>query len=608
MIYNNLIYFLIVILVLSTNSVPERPQLPFFAALSIFIIKTVIYQRLLKRIFSSRLTSGASYSNAERRASILAVVFFSLDIYLLDIQYYFGLLPMTRALPSIIDLSGLLLFAAYLIMMWAAAAGPYNRLFGQGHSTKNFIRTNVESNLPIILPWLILSILADLLRQAPIPLLKTVLNSSWGEPVISLLFFICLALTFPALIVRVWRCTSMPDGPERRRLENFCQKHKVGYSDIMIWPLFEGQALTAGVMGIIPGCRYLLITPALLKALTPEEIEAVMAHELGHVKLRHLQIYILLFLGFGLLSQLSTYPILYILANSDLFYKMVHLVNKQPSHALTTAQTVAMFILMIVYFRYILGFFMRNFERQADAFAFKAMGSAEPLIRVFDKIAWLSGTSHDQPSWHHFSIGQRIDFLQRCENNTKQIHKHNRKIYGSLAAYLLILVLSALTLWRMPDNLMAGAPQEKYAQAVIQQKMVAEPQNFVWPQLLGDLNYSRHHYQEAILAYEKSLLLNPDNAEVLNNLAWLLLTADDHSIHNRTAALRLAKRAVVQLPAPHILDTLALAYFANGRIELAIQAEKRAFALDPENRTYYINQLEKFARRLNKSQELLRRQ
>jgi tetratricopeptide (TPR) repeat protein len=277
---------------------------------------------------------------------------------------------------------------------------------------------------------------------------------------------------------------------------------------------------------------------------------------------------------------------------------MVHLVNKQPSHALTTAQTVAMFVLMIVYFRYFLGFFMRNFERQADAFAFKAMGSAEPLVRVFDKIAWLSGTSHDQPSWHHFSIGQRIDFLQRCEADSKQLHNHNRKIYGSLTAYLLILVLSALTLWKMPDNLMAGAPQEKYAQTVIQQKMADDPQNFVWPQLLGDLNYSRRHYQDAIAAYERSLLLNPDNAEVLNNLAWLLLTVDIHSIHNRTAALRLAKRAVIQLPAPHILDTLALAYFANGRVDLAIQTEKRAFALDPANRAYYIDQLKKFARQL----------
>jgi len=605
LIYTNLIYFLIVILVLSTNSIPERPQLPFFTALGIFIIKTIIYQGLLKRIFSSRLLSGAAYSNAERRASILAIVFFSIDIYLLDFQYYCGLLPLARTMPSIIDLGGLLLFMAYLIMMWAAAAAPYNRLFGQGHSTRNFIRTNVESNLPIILPWLILSLLADFLRQAPIPLLKTVLNSSWGEPVISLLFFICLALTFPALIVRVWRCTSMPDGPERRRLESFCRKYKVGYSDIMIWPMFEGQALTAGVMGLIPGCRYLLITPALLQALTPEEIEAVMAHELGHVKLRHLQIYILLFLGFGLLTQLSTYPILYILANSSLFYKMVHLVNKQPSHALATAQTGAMFILMIVYFRYILGFFMRNFERQADAFALKAMGSAEPLVRVFDKIAWLSGTSHDQPSWHHFSISQRIDFLQRCEADAKHLHNHNRKIYGSLAAYLLILVLSALTLWQMPDNLMAGAPQEKYAQAVIQQKMADDPQNFVWPQLLGDLNYSRSHYQDAIAAYEKSLLLNPDNAEVLNNLAWLLLTTDIHSIHNRTAALRLAKRAVIQLPAPHILDTLALAYFANGHNKQAIQVEERAFALDPANRAYYINQLKKFARQLKKTSESL---
>ncbi len=595
MIYNNLIYFLVVILVLATNSAPERPQIPLLTAIILFVVKGGVYWRLLKRLFGKKTVSGAGYGRAERNGSILAIIFFSVDIYLLDVPFYLGQLPLSHKLPSLVDFVALLLFIGYLSLMWAAAAPCYGRLFGREQSRTAFVRGNVESNLPIVLPWLLLSFFADLLRLSPWPWIKDILSSSWGEPIVSLLFFICLALTFPAIIVKIWRCTPLPDGAERQRLAQFCKTHDVRYTDIMLWPMCEGQALTAGVMGMIPQCRYLLVTPALLAALTPDEMEAVMAHEIGHIKKKHLQIYILLFLGFGLLAQLSSYPILYLLSNSDLFFQMVHFTGQQPTHALDTVNTVATFILMIIYFRYILGFFMRNFERQADLFALRVTKSADPLVRVFDKIAWLSGTSRDQPSWHHFGIGERIDFLRSCDADKRLFAGHDRKTYGSLALYVLILIISAFTLWRMPNDFMAGA-NKNYAQVVIRQKMVAEPGNYVWPQLLGDLQYGRKIYGKALLSYEKSILLNPDNAEVLNNLAWLKLGVEDKKFRDLKSALRLAERAVIQRPAPHILDTLALAYWLNGRHEQAIMAEKRALAADPANPGYYLEQLRRFSR------------
>jgi len=595
MIYNNLIYFLVVILILSTNSVPAKPQIPLAVALGLFVMKGLIYRGWLLRLFPNGMSSGSRYGKAERNGAILAIVFFSIDVYLLDAQFYFGQLPLSHKLPALADLAALLLFIGYLSMMWAVAAPCYGRLFGHGQSRAAFVRGNVESNLPIVLPWILLSFFADLLRLSPWVWARDILSSSWGEPIVSILFFLCLALTFPALIVRIWHCTPMPPGPERQRLARFCQLHGVRYTDIMLWPMCEGRALTAGVMGMIPQCRYLLVTPALLAALTPEEIEAVMAHELGHVKKMHLQIYIVLFLGFGLLAQLSSYPILSLLSNSDVFFRMVHFANQKPGHALDTVNTAAMFVLMIAYFRYVLGFFMRNFERQADLFALNVTYRAEPLVRVFDKIAWLSGTNRDDPSWHHFGIGQRVDFLKKCEADQGQISKHDRKIYGSLAVYVLILLLSALTLWQMPDNPLAGATPN-YAKVIIRQKMSSEPQNYVWPQLLGDLQYSRKKYAEAVAAYQKSLLLNPDNAEVLNNLAWLLLSVDDKKIRDPATALRLAERAVIEVPAPHILDTLAQAYWANGRKEQAITAEKRALAANPAKPEYYLSQLKRFSR------------
>ena len=596
MIYNNLIYFLVVLLILSTSNPPDQPQIAPLAALGLLVGKFVLFSLAQRRLFDrSRVGNASLYADAERKGSILAIVFFAADIYLLDCQYYFARLPLAGRLPVLADLAGLSLFLAYLALMWIQARPGYDRLFGRSHGGRAFVAANIKTNLPTVLPWVAVSLFADLLRLLPIPGLRKLLASTWGEGAIFLCFFGLLVLTLPLLITKIWDCRPLPPGPVRRRIEAFCQREGVEYAEIMIWPLFEGQALTAGVMGLTRRFRYLLITPALLATLTEEEIEAVIAHETGHVKHRHLQLYLLLFLGFGLVAQFLTYPLFTLLTGSDLFYQMIHVAGRKPSNALALASTIPMFLLMVAYFRYLVGFFMRNFERQADLYALRAMGRSAPLERVFDKIAMLSGNSRDLPSWHHFGIGERIDFLRRCESVPGLATRHNRKVGAALMAYTVCLAVMALALWRMPDDLLGTAPREQYAEAVIRQKIAEDPNNFVWHQLLGDLQYSRKKYRETIAAYTQALVLSPDNAEALNNLAWLLLTAEDTSLRDPAKALELARQAVILQPVPHILDTLALAYWSNGHIEQAILAEERALLQNPPERNYYTEQIRKFS-------------
>lgn len=596
LIYNNLIYFLVVILILTSNTVAEHPLLSGWMALAIFVAKAMIYQGLLKKIFSpAKVGKASSYNAAERQGSILAILFFSLDVYLLDCQYFFGLLPGAKGLPVLTSFASLLLFAGYLMGMWIKAGARYRVIFNSRQTPQALAWSNLKTNLPIILPWLLLSLLADLLQRSHSPLVRQLMASAWGEEALFIVFFLCLAIIFPVLVTRMWGCTPLPLGPARSRIEDFCQRQGVTYAEILLWPLHEGQALTAGVMGVISRFRYLLITPALLETMSPEEVDAVIAHELGHVKKRHLQIFLVLFIGFGLLVQLISLPILYLLSNSDLFYQMIHLLNKKPGNALALVGSVPMLGLMIVYFRYILGFFMRNFERQADLYALQKLTTSAPLIRVFERIAWLSGDIRDLPSWHHFGIGQRIDFLKRCEHDPKQIKRHDRKVYGALALYGIILALAAFTLWKIPEGPRQTPPQEKFAEAVINQKINEEPNNYLWRQLQADLHFSRQRYAEAVTAYQKAIELDPEQAEVLNNLAWLLLTVPDPDIFDPGRALPLAKQAVVIDPRAHILDTLALAYWHNGASDQAVRAEQRALSQDPANRDYYTAQMKKFA-------------
>ncbi len=595
MIYNNLIYLLIVLLILTTNNVPDSAQTPIFWAALFFLLKGITLVLASKRLFSPGRTRQASdYFTAERNLSILAIVSLAADVYFLDFKFYIAKLPIVANLPVLADLGGIILFHFYLALMWIEAEKTYGVIFEKKQKKYSFLVDNLKTNLSIVLPWIILSFFSDFLQLLPLPGVKRVLASTWGEPVIFIVFFIILATLFPVMVTRLWNCTPMPRGELRDHMEKFCRRQNLKYADIMIWPLFEGKIMTAGIMGITGRFRYLLVTPALLNALSIEEIEAVMAHEIGHVKRYHLQLYIFLFLGFGLLAQVSMYPFLYLLFNSDFFYRHILLAGNDPGQAMSLIGTVPLFVIMLVYFRFIFGFFMRNFERQADLYAMDVMGGSAPLVRVLEKIGWMSGNIRDVPSWHHFSIRQRVEFLEKSEEKRTAITGHHRKVHTALLFYLLFLVGGGLLMWKMPASVLEGPTREKIAEAVITQKIKEEPGQTIWYRLLGDLQQERKLYREAAEAYEAVLTTDPYNPEVLNNLAWLLVTAMDDTILDPARALPLAETAARIKPQGYIIDTLAAVYWANGYKDLAVDSEKQALAKDPANQAYYLKQMRLF--------------
>lgn len=593
--YNNLLYLLVVILILTTGSIPEQPQIPWPIALLLFCSKGFLFNALARYFFRRNPdNTAARYFAVEQRLSILAIVFLAVDISLLEGRYYLSRVPLAHELPILAHLAGIMLFFGYLSLLWLAARPSYQRIFTRTLTARSFIAANLKINLAILLPWLIISVFFDLIQLAPFPRWKDFLASPWGEPLLVLLSLFGLIFFLPLAIVRLWGCTPLPPGPARQRIEEFCRGQRLRFADILLWPLFEGRMLTAGVMGLTGRFRYLLVTPALLEATTPEEIEAVMAHELGHVKRFHLQLYLLLFLGFALLSQVSGAPLLVLLLGSDFFYQLIALTGLGPDTLLSLAGATIVFALLLIYFRFIFGFFMRNFERQADLYALSAMGHASPLIRVFEKIALLSGNIRDLPSWHHFGLGQRIDFLRRCEKEPDRIRRHHRKVHLALLLYAVIMLTTALAAWSLPQDLLGETPKARFAEALIRQKIREQPNSGLWLQILGDLQYSLNQEQAASDSYAQALRLAPDNTEALNNLAWLLLTAQEPTLRNPGKALLLAEKAAAKTRTPHVLDTLATAYWANGNREAALALEAEALARTGRHQEFYRGQMEKF--------------
>ena len=230
--------------------------------------------------------------------------------------------------------------------------------------------------------------------------------------------------------------------------------------------------------------------------------------------------------------------------------------------------------LVILYFRYFLGYFLRNFERQADLYALESLGSARGIITALEKIATLSGL-RKAPSWHHYSLAERIAFLHAAGQNPSLAQRHHTTLARKKWIFVLIflILIGGATLGdhdflkkRALRNVLRG----------LEHRAQGKPEIL---RALGDYLLSQGLEKEALMVYEKVLLMVPEDAWTLNNLAWLLLTARDPSLHQPSRALELAEKAAEREPSPAILDTLAEAYFQNGRPREACSAALQALVL-----------------------------
>lgn len=593
--YTNLILFLFAIFLFSVDSVPETPLLAGWQALGLFFLLIAGYDLIARILFKRpRSMRSAGYFRTEKQLAVTALAFFGVTLYTCDPKYYLSLMSLGKTMPALVNVAGLLLFVLFLVIMWRAGKGNYERIFNSKYSTLAFLKSNIKVNLPIALPWVILSLLYDLVALIPLPGVQAVFTSEWGDLVFFGIFLVFVVIFFPPLVRNLWGCKRLPEGYLKDHLDSFCAKQHFS-ADFYLWPLFEGRVLTAGVMGIVPGLRYILITPALIETMSLRELEAVMAHEIGHVKKYHLLLYVFLIGGFSLLAGLLAEPFIYMLLSMDYLNNLISTSNVSAETALTVVGSVPLLLFMLLYFRFIFGYFIRNFERQADLFSLASIGNGEALVSAFEKIAVMSGNIRDQRNWHHFGIGERIDCLVQAEQQPERIEVHNRKVRYSLFGYVAVIVLAIILVRQIPTESLAREYQENFAEAVLMQKARQEPDRALWQRLIGDLMQNRKLEEKALAAYEQAFKLEPTNPEVLNNYAWLLLTSENLELRDPLSALTLARSAAALQPKGYILDTLATAYWANGLVEQAIQTERQAMAADMAQRRFYQAQIAKFS-------------
>jgi Zn-dependent protease with chaperone function len=560
--FSNFIYYIIVLLIYSTYQPSEKTNFSgpetlflFVALIAVFAAFTRLQFRRVERQILKQTSFRLDHKlrSTLTRQSIMAIALFSIDIYGLNLSSFLVGIPFLNAIPTLEALLFLTLFTGYLAIVWACAHTPSERLYPSGMSRKTYIFSQISFAVPILLPWILLSGVADIINVLPFSLPKQLLATTAGEITYFLVFLLAIAVLGPAMIQKFWRCKPVEKGEHRRRIENLCEKAGLEYHNILYWPIFGGRMITAAVMGLIKKFRYILVTHSLLDMLQPEEVDAVIAHEIGHVKKHHLLFYLLFFIGYMIISFATFNLLIYSIVVSASIYRLITSTGIDQTTVTTSIFSMTIIVVFVIYFRYIFGYFMRNFERQADTYVYTLFDNAQPLISTFKKIAATSGEPADRPNWHHFSIKKRIDFLIKCESDRMWIFLK-----------------------------------------IIQREIEKTPNNPSLYSALGDLYYSSKNFTETINAYRQSLRIDPNYTHALNNLAWLYATCEVERFRDPKKALDLAERAAALEETPQILDTLAESYYVNGRFQEAVDAERKALEMDVTNRAYYHKQLLKF--------------
>ena len=611
--YTNFIYFIVVLLIFSTQQPSPTPRLSLFytcaSGLSLLLlfglINRQVFRGLAARMSGVRVTSHLAvlYHRVVARQSILALVFFCAEIYLLDIKYYLTTIPLIRFSFTLQGLAGLVIFLLHLAMVWFYSYECRCRFSSDTCSRGSIVTSNLKFNLAIILPWLLISGSFDLMQLLPLGSMHDLLDSPVGQVLFFAMLMIIFMILAPPLVVSLWSCQPLGRGTIRSLIERFCQKENFHIREIVLWPGQGGVFITAGVMGLFGRYRYLLVTQGLLDILDDEELRAVLAHEMGHVKEHHLFFYLLFLLGYVVLAYPVSGVSLLLLFTSDLPLSLPMRTDHEFMTLISIISTLPLLVLLVLYFRFLFGFFIRNFERQADLYGLSVMQRAYPLISALEKVGFHSGNIRDVPSWHHFSIKERVDFLAEAAGNPSLIRKHRGKIRKALAGYLVGVIAVGVFGYLFYSGVVGKKYNEELNLKMLSNLVQLEPDNPLLQLRLGTLYYTRNQPKQAVFHLQHALALDGDNPDVLNNLAWVFATSKGTSLFKPEKALVLAEKAAAISQQPHILDTLAESYYVNGLTAKALATAEKALAAASGDRAYYIKQVERFRKLVEESKD-----
>lgn len=325
--------------------------------------------------------------------------------------------------PQHLDLlPNLLPYLGMLAASWVGQFRLEHELRGPSWRPGAFVAFHTRANLMTLAPILIINALYwALLTWVP---LAGELREAFAylDFALQLLLVLVVSVFLPPLVRLVIPSEPLPPGPLRDRLEAFARRRGIRIGQLLVWRTNSRFFATAFVIGLVGPLRYVFFTDAILRRLSADEIEAVLAHELGHAHHRHLWWLLVFLLSFSVL-----------LLAVDELVRMTGSIESQ----------FAGVALALAYGYFAFGYLSRRFERQADAFAARHT-SPELISSVLLRIGAGNPAAMRKTGWRHFSISQRVRELALLRHHPEvqaRFDGERRKAMGLVAAVTLLAAL-----------------------------------------------------------------------------------------------------------------------------------------------------------------------
>jgi STE24 endopeptidase len=214
--------------------------------------------------------------------------------------------------------------------------------------------------------------------------------------------FIVMAQLAPVVLFPIfYKFEPLENEDLRRRLVVLSEHAGTRVRGVYRWKLSEKTKKANAALTGLGNTRRIILADTLLDNYSSDEIEAVLAHELGHHVHRHILKSIVVQAGIALLGFWMANLVLHYAVDHHFFEELSDFANLPLLGLTVTVLSVLLMPALNAYSRY-------N-ERQADRYAFESIATVEPFISSMNKLAsqnlaertpskWIEALFHSHPS------------------------------------------------------------------------------------------------------------------------------------------------------------------------------------------------------------------
>src|ERR1700693_2916638 len=219
--------------------------------------------------------------------------------------------------------------------------------------------------------------------------------------------FVVLAQLAPVVLFPIFYKFEPLDNEDlRRRLIVLSERAGTRVRGVYRWKLSEKSKKANAALTGLGATRRIILADTLLDNYTGDEVEAVLAHELGHHVHRHILKSIFVQAGITLFGFWAANWVLHYSVDHHMFEEMSDFANLP---LLALVSVVLSLLLMPA-----LNAYSRFHERQADRYAFESISSVEPFITSMNKLAEQNLAERTPSKWvewffhSHPAISRRL--------------------------------------------------------------------------------------------------------------------------------------------------------------------------------------------------------